>query len=138
MQMTSEAIKTAAAQFNAEYPESLAEIAGGEAVIWVFCEYRGTGAYGGGKSQINAVVHAGIRTADGSFISAGEPDAHWFAVRDGRENPAANARRAMRARWNGVHVPIEYTAEYPAGTVIRDEPGPDGKPARKTRKAAAA
>lgn len=130
MRYTSDAIKTAARQFNADFPESAAEIKAGEAVIRVSCDsWTSTG------SRIRAVVHAGIRAADGRFIGAGDGAAHFFGRKDGRETPAWNARRVMRGRWSGVEVPIEYSDCPPRGTVIRDEAGnANGKPrVRKTR-----
>jgi hypothetical protein len=116
--MTSEAIRTAARDFNADYPESAAEIDAGEAIIRVSCDsWTSTG------SVVRAVVHTGIRTADGSFIGSGDGAAYFFGRKDGRESTAWNARRVMRPRWSNVEVPIEYTCDWPRGTVIRDEAG---------------
>lgn len=132
MELTPEGIKAAARIFNAGFPESLAEIEAGEAIIWVGCDsWTSTG------SVIRAVVRPSIRTADGSTIGAGDGDAHFFARKDGRETAAWNARRVMRGRWNNVTVPIEYV-DCPRGTiVIRDEAGnANGKP--RTRRPAAA
>lgn len=122
--MNSEGIKTAARAYNADFPESLPEIEAGEAIIRVSCDsWTSTG------SRIRAVVHAGIRTGDGSFIGAGDGDPWFFGRKDGRETAAWNARRVMRGRWGNVEVPIEYVNCPPRGDVIRDEAGnANGKP----------
>ena len=130
--MTSDTIKTAARDFNADYPESLPEIEAGEAIIRVGCDsWTSTG------SVVRAVVHAGIRAADGGFIGSGDGAAHFFARKDGRESTAWNARRVMRGRWSNVEVPIEYTCDWPKGTVIRDKAGnANGKPRARRAQAA--
>lgn len=137
MQMTSDDIKTATRTFNADYLHTdnlAARIDAGEAVIWVAC-YGDLGVNTGGRFR--AIIHIGVRDTNGHFIDGAEPDAHTFNRKDGRTSAADNGRRIMRPRWNSVYVPIEYTADYPKGTMIRDEPGPDGKPARRTCKNAA-
>lgn len=130
------AITDAALDSHAEWPELLPVIIDGAAVIRVYAR-----SDGGTGRRIIACVEPGVVGADGTFYSSGTGDdrVFWPAWRgdrrDGREAPNWNARRVMRPFF-AVRVPVEYvTIRESRGpdyaTVIRDEYGPDCRPAKR-------
>lgn len=95
------AIKTAAKQYNADYPEAAQEIDEGAAVVYLIAQTPARR-----QREVLVTLTPGVE-GGGGFIGAADPVAITLRRRDGRYGPIETARRALAADLAKVRVPVK-------------------------------
>lgn len=98
-----DAIRAAAHDYNADFPEATAEIDAGEPMVLVCAGYYDR--YG---RKVRLVLDVGIRTEDGGWIGSDRPQAAIVNHSDGRTSPVNTAKKFLAARLAATKVPVVY------------------------------